>query len=168
MFEAGPPARRLMELCMRPGRKPARRPQAASPVQGGFTYLGLIAAVAVLGVGLLAASEVWVTTARRERMVQLEWVGAQFVQAIDSYYWSSPGSVKTYPSDLNELLEDRRNLTMRRHLRQIYANPFSGKPDWALIAGPGGKVVGVRAVAQGAQGAEFREFVSAELGVRTR
>ena len=37
----------------------------------GFTYLGVLFAIAVLGLGLSAASEVWVTTAKRQRMEQL-------------------------------------------------------------------------------------------------
>lgn len=113
--------------------------------EGGFNYLGLLCAIAVLSVGLLAGSEVWVTTARRERMQELDWVGAQFVQAIGSYYESSPGSVKTFPPSLAALVDDRRFLTTRRHLRQIYRNPFTNQADWAIVLHPTGGIVGVRA-----------------------
>ena len=131
--------------------------------QRGFTYLALLLAIAVLGIGLAAASEVWVTTARRQKLEQLDWIGAQFTQAIGSYYAASPGSVKVYPQSLEELLEDKRYLTVRRHLRAVYPNPFTGKPDWELIVGSGGRVRGVRARISTDSGVEVREFVHAPV-----
>jgi len=131
--------------------------------QQGFTYLALLLAIAVLGIGLAAASEVWVTTARRQKLEQLDWIGAQFTQAIGSYYTASPGSVKVYPLSLEELLEDKRYLTVRRHLRAVYPNPFTGKPDWELIVGSGGRVRGVRARISTDSGVEVREFVHAPV-----
>jgi type II secretory pathway pseudopilin PulG len=113
--------------------------------QRGFTYLGLLLAIAVLGLALVAASEVWVTTAKRQRLVELEWVGSQYVQAIGSYYESSPGGAKRFPKSIDDLLEDRRVPYARRHLRQAYVNPLTGKNDWELIVAPGGGFVGVRA-----------------------
>ncbi len=111
----------------------------------GFTYLGVLLAVAVLGIGLTAASQVWVTMARRERMVQLRWVVEQYAQAIESYHDASPGSAKTYPGSLADLLEDKRYVTLRRHLRRVYVNPLTGKGDWELLGAPGGGIGGVRA-----------------------
>lgn len=111
--------------------------------QTGFTYLGVLVALALLGLGLSAASEVWVTTAERQRMEQLEWVGAQYVQAIGSYYEASPGRVKVFPQTLNDLLEDKRFAFTRRHLRQLYVDPFSGRSDWQLVRAPGGGIRGV-------------------------
>lgn len=111
--------------------------------QRGFTFIGLLIAIAVLSVGLTAAAEVWVTVARHQKLAQLQWVGAQYVQAIGSYYYASPGTVKTYPGSLEELLEDRRYLGVRRHLRQLYVNPFSAQADWALVRSGDGRVQGV-------------------------
>jgi type II secretory pathway pseudopilin PulG len=116
--------------------------------QRGFTYLGVLLAIALLGVGMIAASELWVTTARRQRMEQLEWVGQQYVQAIGSYYENSPGRAKAYPKALDDLLEDRRFVFARRHLRQLYVNPFSGAADWELVLAPGGGIRGVRIAVQ--------------------
>lgn len=138
-----------------------RRMRAGSRrgLSAGYTYIGLLLTVALMSIGLLAASEVWVTNARRQQAVELEWIGEQFVQALGSYYNASPGSVKSYPSTLNELLEDRRFLTMRRHLRQIYRNPFTGKPDWEPILGAGGRIAGVRARLSSPEGQSTRDFV---------
>jgi type II secretory pathway pseudopilin PulG len=121
--------------------------------QRGFTYLGVLLAIALLGIGLVAAAEVWTTTAKRQRIEQLDWVGQQYVQAIGSYYETSPGRAKVFPRSLEDLLEDRRVPFVRRHLRQLYANPLSGKPDWELIEAPGLGIRGVRAK-QGAQEAD--------------
>lgn len=115
--------------------------------QGGFTYLAVLLAIALLGIGLVAASEVWVTTARRQRAVQLEWVGQQYVQAIGSYYDATPGPVKALPRSLQDLLEDHRMAFTRRHLRSLYVNPVSGDAEWELLRAPDGGIRGVRAVA---------------------
>lgn len=114
--------------------------------ESGFTYLGLLLAIAVLGIGLTAASEVWVTTARRQKMVELEWICSQFTQALASYYEASTGSEKVFPLNVEELLEDHRYITTRRHLRDIYRNPFTGKQDWQWLKGADGRLRGVRAL----------------------
>jgi len=128
-------------------------------VQQGFTYLWLLAAIAVLGIGLAEVSEVWASSARRQRIAQLEWIGAQFTSAIGSYYQSAPDGAKAYPAELQDLVEDRRFPMPRRHLRTVYANPFSGKPDWALVTTPDKRIRGVRASVPGEDGAVVREFV---------
>ncbi|HJV96082.1 MAG TPA: type II secretion system protein [Albitalea sp.] len=126
---------------------------------GGFTYLGVLLAIALIGIGLVAASEVWVTSVRRQKAEELEWVGAQFTQAIGSYYQSTPGAAKAYPTSLQDLLEDRRYVTMRRHLRAIYSNPFTGKADWEIVKGSDGRMRGVRAVVATDTGSRSFEFV---------
>lgn len=82
--------------------------------QGGFTYLGILLAVALIGLGLASASEVWTTVAHRQKLEQLDFAGQQIAQAIGSYYESTPGLVKRYPRTLEELLDDRRFATVRR------------------------------------------------------
>jgi type II secretory pathway pseudopilin PulG len=113
--------------------------------QRGFTYLGLLLAIAMLGLALAVTSELWTTTARRQRMAELEWVGSQYVQAIGSYYESSPGGVKRFPNSIEELLSDSRVPYVRRHLRQAYVNPMTAKNDWELVVAPGGGIGGLRA-----------------------
>jgi hypothetical protein len=44
---------------------------------------------------------------------------------------------------LQDLLEDRRFVTMRRHLRQVYVNPMSGQADWEMLVAPDGGIKGV-------------------------
>lgn len=129
------------------------------PSQRGFTYLGLLLGVAVLSIGLTAASEVWVATARHQKLQQLEWVGEQYAKAIASYYETSTPGGRFYPRRLEDLLEDGRTLGVRRHLRKIYPNPLSGRPDWELVRSSDGGIRAVRPVsASGAIPLNLREF----------
>ena len=105
----------------------------------------MLFAIAVLGIGLVAASEIWATTARREKQVELEWTGAQYVAAVSSYYYASPPGARKYPTDLQELIEDKRYITVRRHLRALYPNPLTGARDWELVKASDGLIRGVRA-----------------------
>jgi len=107
----------------------------------GFTYIGLLVMVILIGMGLAAAGQVWNTTAKRERERELLFVGGQFRQAIGSYFDASPG-VKQYPHKLEELLEDQRFPVVKRHLRKIYLDPITGSPDWGLVT-TGDRIVGV-------------------------
>ena len=112
--------------------------------QHGFTYLGLLLAIALLGLGLTTASELWTTTAHRQRLEQLEWVGQQYAQAIGSYYEATPGRVKSFPRSLDDLVEDKRFAFKRRHLRRVYANPLTGRREWDVVTAPDGGIRCVR------------------------
>jgi len=107
----------------------------------GFTYVGLLLAVALVGFGLALIAQVWSTTSKRERERELLFVGSQFRHAIGLYYQSSPG-VKQYPRSLDDLVEDKRFPMVRRHLRKIYLDPMTGKPDWGLVM-QGDQILGV-------------------------
>jgi type II secretory pathway pseudopilin PulG len=106
--------------------------------------LWVLAAIAIIGIGMLTVSELWVTSARRHHFAELEWSGAQFKRAIGSYYESTPAGTKSYPSSLQDLLDDRRFVATRRHLRVIYLNPLTGRPDWEMVIAADGTIRGVR------------------------
>jgi type II secretory pathway pseudopilin PulG len=121
--------------------------QAAGP-QKGFTYVGLLIAVVVLGVALAATGEVWRTAAKREREQELLFAGREIRNAIAGYY-SAPGvGQPRYPRSLGDLLEDRRGGAMRRHLRRLYADPMTRKADWGLVEAPGGGFAGVHSLSE--------------------
>ena len=126
---------------MNSGKRP--RPGAD---QRGFTYLTALLLVAALGVGLAATGELSSHARQREKEAELVWIGNQFTQAIGLYYQRTPGAVKRYPEKLEDLLEDRRYLSMQRYLRKIYADPLSGKPEWGLVPAPGGGIMGIRSL----------------------
>jgi type II secretory pathway pseudopilin PulG len=111
--------------------------------QRGFSYVGLLIAVALLGVGLASAGELWRTAAKREREQELLFAGREFRNAIASYYSANGAGPPRYPRSFEELLEDRRGAVQRRHLRRIYADPMTRKANWRLIEAPGGGFAGV-------------------------
>jgi type II secretory pathway pseudopilin PulG len=116
---------------------------AEHALERGFTYLGVLLAIALMGVSLLAISEVWTQVAERQKLAQLDWVGQQYVQAIESYYYSNTGSVHFYPERLDDLLEDKRYLSVKRHIRTLYPDPFTGTLSWTPITSPTGGIQGV-------------------------
>src|SRR3954467_5106936 len=116
----------------------------------GFTYLGLLFAIAFAGVGLALAGVVWHTAAKRAKEEQLLFAGGAIRDAIVDYYRRSPGGMREYPRTLQDLTEDRRYITMERHLRKIYADPITGKREWGLIRNADGHIVGVHSPSRAA------------------
>lgn len=112
--------------------------------QGGFTYIGLLLSVAIMGAGLAAAGSVWSVHAQREREAELLFAGDQIRQAIKRYYEDVPqGQQHRFPQRLDDLLLDKRWPGTQRHLRRIYLDPMTGSTDWALVPAPGGGILGV-------------------------
>jgi type II secretory pathway pseudopilin PulG len=105
----------------------------------GFAYIGLLFAVAILGITLSAVGVVWSTQIRREKEEQLMFVGDQFRIAIGRYLASGGG----YPESLNDLVEDKRTPVARHYLRRIYPDPMTNGVDWDLIKAPEGGIIGV-------------------------
>jgi type II secretory pathway pseudopilin PulG len=116
--------------------------------EGGFTYLGLLAVIAIMGVALLATGEVWHTAQKREKERELLFVGNQFRQAIDGYYEHTPDREPRYPVRLEDLLKDPRFPSTQRYLRKIYLDPISGSEQWGLIKGPDGEIYGVHSLSE--------------------
>jgi type II secretory pathway pseudopilin PulG len=112
--------------------------------QGGFTYLGVLIIVMIMGAGLAATGTLFSHEAQREKEKELLFIGHEFREAIGSYYEHSPGA-PAYPKTLADLVEDKRFPMPQHHLRRVYDDPMTGKPDWVPIALPdGGGIVGVR------------------------
>jgi type II secretory pathway pseudopilin PulG len=111
--------------------------------QRGFTYLGLLLAVALLGAGLAATGSLWSVHAQREREAELLFAGDQIRAAIKRYYEEVPlGQQHRFPQRLDDLLLDKRWPTTQRHLRRIYLDPVTGG-DWVLVPAPSGGILGV-------------------------
>jgi len=111
--------------------------------QAGFTYVGVLIAVTILGLALSAVGQMWSVQAKRERERELLFVGEQFRAAIVGYAATTPPGKPRYPRSLDELVEDRRGIIVRRHLRQVYPDPFTGLPDWETVLAPDGGIVAV-------------------------
>ena len=109
----------------------------------GFTYIGLLIAVALVGVMLVAVATVWHQALQRENERQLLFVGNQFRLAIASYYENSPGLAKQFPKKLEDLIEDKRTPFVRRYLRKIYYDPVTLSTDWGLVKSADQGIIGV-------------------------
>jgi type II secretory pathway pseudopilin PulG len=107
---------------------------------GGFTYIGLLALVVLIGLMLAAAGEVAATTAQRERETQLLWVGHEYRAAIGRY-WSRR---RAYPQSLQDLLGAAPDAPVQvRWLRRLYPDPMTNAVDWVLVPAPNGGIMGV-------------------------
>jgi type II secretory pathway pseudopilin PulG len=108
--------------------------------QSGFTYVTVLLAVALLGLGLAATGEVSRTTAQRECEAELLYVGNQYRRAIAQYYANGPSQ---YPRRLEDLLKDPRKPGIERYLRRLYPDPVTGRAEWGLVKALDGGITGV-------------------------
>jgi type II secretory pathway pseudopilin PulG len=107
---------------------------------GGFTYIGLLVAVAILGIVLAAAGTLWSIAARREKEADLLFIGHQFRGAISRYYAANGFR---YPRELTDLLSDESSAVPRHFIRQVYRDPMTGQADWQIIRAADGGVMGI-------------------------
>ncbi|MBI5599572.1 MAG: type II secretion system protein [Deltaproteobacteria bacterium] len=117
--------------------------------QGGFTYLSLLFLIVVMGIALSVAGELWTTTVKREREEDLLFRGNEIRRAIGRYYEEGPG-IKQFPREFKDLIKDSRFPATRRHLRKLYADPFTGKADWEVIKNTDGTIKGVKSTSNDA------------------
>lgn len=115
---------------------------------GGFTYLGVLFLVALLGLALAGAGQIWSVSAQRAREAELLWVGNQYARALKSYFSRSPGQ-KAYPQKIEDLLVDRRFPLPVHHLRQAYRDPLNRDGEWGIVRNARGQIAGVYSQAPG-------------------
>ena len=107
---------------------------------GGFTYVGLLALIVLIGLMLAAAGEVAATAGQRERETQLLWVGHEYQAAIGRYWRHK----RAYPPSLQELLGAAPDAPVQvRYLRRLYPDPMTNAVDWVLVPAPNGAIMGV-------------------------
>lgn len=111
--------------------------------QHGFTLLAVLVAMMLLALATQHVMTVLAQQAQREREAQLIWVGEAFRQAIGQYYENSPGTVKRWPRELTDLVEDKRFVTLRRHVRKIYLDPITRSREWGVVRASDGGIQGV-------------------------
>jgi len=115
---------------MRNGRAPRR--------EGGFTYLGLIILVTVIGLVGAATLKVDALLQRAAAEEELLEIGSAFGEALRTYAEATPKGQPPQPPSLQELLKDPRFPGVRRHLRKIFVDPLTGKAEWGIVwANPG-------------------------------
>lgn len=116
--------------------------------EAGFSYLWVLMLIAFMGLGLTATVAIDSTTVQRDREKELLSIGRQFRTAIGRYYETQlAGGKREYPASLEDLLQDNRVPGIRRHLRQVFVDPMTGKADWGLVK-VGGRIVGVHSLSE--------------------
>ena len=135
---------------------------SAGKRQHGFTLAGALILIAVAGAGMAAYGEMASHAAQREKEQELLFAGNQIRQAIGAYYERSPGGAKRFPQKLEDLLEDKRYPMPQRYLRELYADPMTGRPDWVLVAAPTGGIMGVHSAAE-ARPIKTRGFLARDI-----
>lgn len=117
--------------------------------QRGAILLVVLVAVTILGLSLGIAGSTWTSTVQQSKEKDLLWKGDQIRRAIGSYYETqhAPGTPRTFPQSVNDLLSDNRTMQTRRHLRKPYLDPMTGE-DWDWIMAPEGGIKGVRSTSE--------------------
>jgi type II secretory pathway pseudopilin PulG len=116
---------------------------------GGFTYLGLIIFVAIIGMVGAATLKVGSLLQRAASEDELLDIGAAFSDALRSYAAATPPGQAQQPPTLQALLRDPRIPGVRRHLRKIFVDPMTGKAEWGLMTlGDKVGIVGVYSLSQ--------------------
>ena len=119
-----------------------------APHTSGVVLLVLMIALALGGIALMAAVDVWSLARQRAQERELLFVGDQYRQAIQRYYFGAPaGSARSLPLSLANLLEDDRYPVPVRHLRRLYPDPITGSDDWGLLR-VGDRLSGVHSLSE--------------------
>lgn len=114
--------------------------------QTGFTYIALLVAIALFGIASVGTSRAIVSIERAEREAELLYVGHEFQAAIRSYLEAGQG--RAFPQTLDDLVLDRRFPMPRRHIRRIFHDPITAKPEWGLVLAPEGGIMGVHSLSE--------------------
>ncbi|MDH4393274.1 MAG: type II secretion system protein [Aquabacterium sp.] len=117
------------------------------PPPRGFTYLVLLFGLAIGGAGLAALGTQWQLAAQRERETELLFRGLQLRDALQRFHDQTPDGQPALPQTLEQLLTDARRPAPRHHLRQLYADPFTGQADWVLLRATDGGITGLHSSA---------------------
>jgi type II secretory pathway pseudopilin PulG len=120
------------------------------PRQAGFTYIAVLLAMLLLALSTQGVMTYVSQQAQRDRETELLRIGYAYAQAIGAYYEATPGSVKRWPRQLDDLIEDRRLVSIRRYLRELYPDPVTRLPNWELVNAPDGGIAGVRSRSEAA------------------
>jgi type II secretory pathway pseudopilin PulG len=123
----------------------AARPRALR----GFSLVGVLIVVAVLGLVGAAGAKLGSAVYRRHAELALLDVGMAFSRALGSYARATPPGQPDAPRSLQELLLDPRKQSRLRHLRKLFADPLTGSSEWGLERDEDGRIVGIYSLAEG-------------------
>jgi type II secretory pathway pseudopilin PulG len=101
--------------------------------QAGFTYVGLVVFVAILGLVGAATLKVDGLLRRAAAEQELLEIGAAYSAALRSYAAATPRGSTPVPPTLQDLLKDPRFPGTRRHLRKLFVDPVTGGAEWGIV-----------------------------------
>lgn len=123
--------------------------------QSGAVLLMVLVSVSLIGLMAGIAGSSWQTYMQKSREADLLWKGNQIREAIGRYYEfvgtarQSSGTAKspqkkTFPQQLEDLLDDPRTLETVRHLRRLYPDPMTNE-EWEIVrSAKDGGIMGVK------------------------
>ena len=115
----------------------------------GFTYIGLLLLVVMMGVLLATTGKVWHQVQQHDKEQELMFIGNQFRMAINAYYQNPPpGQANQFPKKLEDMVEDKRLPSSSRYLRKIFHDPFTGKKEWGLLKSADNGIIGVYSLSE--------------------
>ena len=110
---------------------------------GGFSYLGVLFVITLIGLLAAKAATAWGMVAQRDRERELLFVGGELRRALEAFARAHATSTEPLPTALVQLLGPGDRLVPVRHLRQVYVDPMTGKAEWGLVRSAQGGIVGV-------------------------
>ena len=131
----------------------------------GFTYIGVLAMVIIMGIMLGKAAGYWKTRMQREREIELIFRGTQYRDALRRWYnikptvsgtAQPPGTAAVQPTTLppgsrklNELkdLLQGSDVAKVRYLRKLYLDPMTGK-EFDVVRDANQQIIGVKSTSE--------------------
>jgi len=95
----------------------------------GYTLVGLLAAIAVMGILMASIAPTWRFLVRRDQEEELIFRGQQYQQALERYR-----------KQFNALPTKLEDLVKQRAIRRLYKDPITGGPFELIYATPEGNV----------------------------
>lgn len=99
----------------------------------GVAYLSLLILIAIIGIAAAATVQMGAVLQRREAEQELLAIGSEFHAALISYAKATPKGLSPFPHSIQDLLKDPRYPEIKRHLRRLYVDPITDKPDWGVV-----------------------------------
>ncbi len=119
--------------------------------EDGYVLFGVLIGATLLGIGLLAAVNLWSRVLQREQEAELVFRGEAVVRAIERFQRDRPGAL---PESLEELVEGG-------YLRRVWSDPVTRGPFRLLRPSPNPNPAGPPGAMTGAMAGDFVEAAPA-------
>ncbi|HUO94929.1 MAG TPA: type II secretion system protein [Steroidobacteraceae bacterium] len=127
----------------------------------GFTYIGLLALIALIGIFLAGAGQVTRMAVQRDHEADLLFAGREYRAAIGRYF----GHYHHFPPTLAALLgpmaadaaagaatdpagDAAPGIAVFRAMRRAYRDPVTNSSEWTTIPAPDGGIMGIASASQ--------------------